>query len=184
MLLLNIKIADFSKTRFFINSCIPFYKTRLLISLVSSPGHYQRLYFKKKCFIFTRMILTEKKIQYRTKQKIKSQVLLCKEKKSRTKIIFDPSPTHKNQMVAHKRHLVSCAGTWLLCLGVLNEVAYKTWFGLNWGMQHPFGALTWNFRLIRLRKFRWQRPVGHAGDGKTREVSASAWAWMAISWGL
>ena len=34
-------------------------------------------------------------------------------------------------------------------------------------MQHPFGALTRNFRLIRLRKFRGQQPAGPAGDGKT-----------------
>ena len=42
-------------------------------------------------------------------------------------------------------------------------------------MQHPFGALTWNFRLIRLRKFRGQQPAGPAGDGKTRVVSAKCW---------
>ena len=29
------------------------------------------------------------------------------------------------------------------------EVAYKTLVGLNYSMQHPFGALTQNFRLIR-----------------------------------
>ena len=39
-------------------------------------------------------------------------------------------------------------------------------------MQLPFGALTRNFRLIRLRKFRGQRPAGPAGDGETRVVSA------------
>ena len=39
-------------------------------------------------------------------------------------------------------------------------------------MQHPFGALTRNFILIRLRKFRGQRPAGPAGDGETRLVSA------------
>ena len=39
-------------------------------------------------------------------------------------------------------------------------------------MQHPFGALTRNFRLIRLRKFRGQQPTGPAGDGETRVVSA------------
>ena len=38
-------------------------------------------------------------------------------------------------------------------------------------MQHPFGALTWNFRLIRLRKFRGQQPTGPAGDGQTQVVS-------------
>ena len=39
-------------------------------------------------------------------------------------------------------------------------------------MQHPFEALTRNFRLIRLRKFRGQQPAGPAGDGETRVVSA------------
>ena len=39
-------------------------------------------------------------------------------------------------------------------------------------MQHPFGALTRNFRLIRLRKFRGQQPAGPAGDGGTQAVSA------------
>ena len=29
------------------------------------------------------------------------------------------------------------------------EVAYKTLVRPNWSMQHPFGALTQNFRLIR-----------------------------------
>ena len=38
-------------------------------------------------------------------------------------------------------------------------------------MQHPFGALTQNFRLIRLRKFRGQQPAGPAGDGETQVVS-------------
>ena len=37
-------------------------------------------------------------------------------------------------------------------------------------MQHPFGALTRNLRLIRLRKFRGQLPAGPAGDGETRVV--------------
>ena len=39
-------------------------------------------------------------------------------------------------------------------------------------MQHPFGALIRNFRLIRLRKFRGQQPAGPAGDGETRVVLA------------
>ena len=39
-------------------------------------------------------------------------------------------------------------------------------------MQHPFGALTRNFRLIRLRKFGGQQPAGPAGDGDSRVVSA------------
>ena len=39
-------------------------------------------------------------------------------------------------------------------------------------MQHPFGALAWNFRLIRLRKFRGQQPAGPAGDGETPVASA------------
>ena len=39
-------------------------------------------------------------------------------------------------------------------------------------MQHPFGVLTRNFRLIRLRKFRGQQPARHAGDGETRVASA------------
>ena len=38
-------------------------------------------------------------------------------------------------------------------------------------MQHPFGALTRNFRLIRLRKLRGQQPAGPAGDGETQVVS-------------
>ena len=38
-------------------------------------------------------------------------------------------------------------------------------------MQHPFGALTRSFRLIRLRKFRGQQPAGPAGDGETQVVS-------------
>ena len=38
-------------------------------------------------------------------------------------------------------------------------------------MQHPCGALTRNFSLIRLRKFRGQQPAGPAGDGETRVVS-------------
>ena len=38
-------------------------------------------------------------------------------------------------------------------------------------MQHPFGALTRNFRLIRLRKFRGQQPAGPAGEGETWLVS-------------
>ena len=38
-------------------------------------------------------------------------------------------------------------------------------------MQHPFGALTRNFRLIRLRKFRGQLPAGPTGDGETQVVS-------------
>ena len=40
-------------------------------------------------------------------------------------------------------------------------------------MQHPFGVLTWNFRLIRLRKFRG--PAGPTGDGETQVVSAKCW---------
>ena len=39
-------------------------------------------------------------------------------------------------------------------------------------MQHPFGALTRNFRLIRLRKFSGRQPAGPAGDGETWVVSA------------
>ena len=38
-------------------------------------------------------------------------------------------------------------------------------------MQHPFGALTRNFRLIRLKEFRGQQPAGPAGDGETWVVS-------------
>ena len=48
----------------------------------------------------------------------------------------------------------------------------KLWFGLNQSMQHLFGALTRNFRLIRLRKFKGQQPAGPAGDGEIRVVSA------------
>ena len=70
------------------------------------------------------------------------------------------------------RQLVSFAETWLLHLGVLRKLQTKLWFGLNKSMQHLFGALTRNFRLIRSRKFRGQQPAGPAGDGKTREVSA------------
>ena len=57
-------------------------------------------------------------------------------------------------------------------LGVLRKLHIKLWFNINWSMQHPFGVLTRNFRLIRLRKFRGQRSAGPAGDGKTRVVSA------------
>ena len=39
-------------------------------------------------------------------------------------------------------------------------------------MHHPFGALTRNFRLIALRKFRGQQPAGPVGDCKIRVVSA------------
>ena len=39
-------------------------------------------------------------------------------------------------------------------------------------MQYPFGALTRNLRLIKLRKFRGQRPAEPAGDGKTLVVLA------------
>ena len=35
----------------------------------------------------------------------------------------------------------------------IKEVTYKLWFDLNLSMQHPFGALTRNFRLIKLRNF-------------------------------
>ena len=38
-------------------------------------------------------------------------------------------------------------------------------------MQHPYGALTRNFRLIRLKKFRGQQPAGPTGDGETWVVS-------------
>ena len=69
------------------------------------------------------------------------------------------------------RHLVSFPGTWLLHLGVLRKLHTKLWFSLNYSMQHPFGALTPNFRLIRLRKFRGQQPAGPAGDGESRVVS-------------
>ena len=48
------------------------------------------------------------------------------------------------------------------------EVAYKTLVRPK-RMQHPFGALTRNFRL---RKFRGQQPAGPAGDGETQVVSA------------
>ena len=68
------------------------------------------------------------------------------------------------------RHLVSFAGIWLLHLGVQRKLHTKLWFGLNYSMQHPFGALTRNFRLIRLRKFRGQQPAGPAGDGETPVV--------------
>ena len=70
------------------------------------------------------------------------------------------------------RHLVSFTGTWLLHLGVQIKLHTKLWFGLNQSIKHPFGALTRNFRLIRLRKFKGQQPAGPAGDGETRVVSA------------
>ena len=38
-------------------------------------------------------------------------------------------------------------------------------------MQHLFGTLFQNFRLIMLRKFRGQQPAGIAGDGETQEMS-------------
>ena len=70
------------------------------------------------------------------------------------------------------RHLVSFAGIWLLHLGVQRKLHTKLWSGLNYSMQHPFGALTRNFRLIRLRKLGGQQPAGPTGDGETRVVSA------------
>ena len=39
-------------------------------------------------------------------------------------------------------------------------------------MQHPFGALTRNFRLIKLRKCRGRQPTRPAGEGETQVVSA------------
>ena len=52
------------------------------------------------------------------------------------------------------------------------EVAYKTlvWPKLEYAA--PIGALTRNFRLIRLGKFRGQPPAEPAGDGETLVVSA------------
>ena len=47
-------------------------------------------------------------------------------------------------------------------------------------MQHPFGALTRNFRLIRLRKFRGQQPAGPAGDGETQVVWADEFEWPSL----
>ena len=52
------------------------------------------------------------------------------------------------------------------------EVAYKTLVRPKLKYADPFGALTRNFRLIRLRKFRGQQPAGPAGDGERRVVSA------------
>ena len=40
-------------------------------------------------------------------------------------------------------------------------------FALRSTKEVAFGALTRNFRLIRLRKFRGQQPAGPAGDGET-----------------
>ena len=37
-------------------------------------------------------------------------------------------------------------------------------------MQHPFVAVTQNFRLIKWRKFRGQQPTGPAGDCQTSSV--------------
>ena len=68
------------------------------------------------------------------------------------------------------RHLVSFAGIRLLHLGVQRKLHTKLWFGLNYSMQHPFGALTRNFRLIRLRKFRGQQRAGPAGWRNTSSV--------------
>ena len=47
------------------------------------------------------------------------------------------------------------------------EVPYKTLVRSILEYAAPFGALTRNFRLIRLRKFRGQQPAGPAGDGET-----------------
>ena len=52
------------------------------------------------------------------------------------------------------------------------EVAYKT---LVWP-KLEYAALTRNFTLIRLRKFRGQQPAGPAGDGETRVVSGTCLA--------
>ena len=35
------------------------------------------------------------------------------------------------------------------------EVAYKTWYALNWSMQYPFGA-----RIVKLRFNKWRRYRG------------------------
>ena len=42
-------------------------------------------------------------------------------------------------------------------------------------MQLPFGALTQNFRLIRLRKFKGQLPAGPAGDGIGKMLDELEW---------
>ena len=47
-------------------------------------------------------------------------------------------------------------------------------------MQHPFGALTQNFRLIRLRKFRGQQPAGPAGDGETQVALVDELEWSSL----
>ena len=52
------------------------------------------------------------------------------------------------------------------------EIAYKTLVRPKLEYQHPFGALTQNFRLIRWRKIRGQQPVGPAGGGETQVVTA------------
>ena len=53
------------------------------------------------------------------------------------------------------------------------EVAYKTLVRPKLEYAAPicsFKALTRNFRLIRLRKFRGQQPAGPAGDGETPDL--------------
>ena len=59
--------------------------------------------------------------------------------------------TSQKYLPKQPRHLVSFAVTWLMHLGVLRKLHTKLWFGLNLSLQHPFGAHTRNFRLIRFR---------------------------------
>ena len=60
---------------------------------------------------------------------------------------MDGVSTFQKFLPKQLRHLVSFAGTWLSHLRLQRNLHAKLWFGLYYSMQHPFGALTRNFKL-------------------------------------
>ena len=52
----------------------------------------------------------------------------------------------------------------------IKEVAYKLWYALNWGMQHPFGTLTVKLRFNKWRRYRGRQPAKPAGGSATLVV--------------